>query len=60
MSDIVIAIVIIFLAIALCSTPSVKEGELATCTTKKLDNASFIVCTYKNKILYSGEVKDED
>lgn len=60
MSDIVIALVIIFLAFALCSASSVKEGELATCTTKKLDNSSLIVCTYKDKVLFNGEVKNED
>lgn len=34
--------------------------EQAICTTTRLTNSSFIVCTYKDKILYSGEIKDEN
>lgn len=39
---------------------SESRNEQVTCTIRNLTNSSFIVCTYKNKILYSGEVKDED
>lgn len=59
MSDLVTAIIIIFIAFALCSTASVvTEGEQPTCTKKKLDNSSLIVCTYKDKVLFNGEVNE--
>ena len=34
------------------------KSERATCTTKKLTNSSLIVCTYKNKVLFNGEVNE--
>lgn len=60
MSDLLfIALVLIIIAIALCSASSVvKEGDLASCTTKKLTNSSLIVCTYKDKVLFNGEIKN--
>lgn len=60
MSDLVKAIVIVFIAFALCSTASVvTEGEQPTCTMTKLTNSSHIICKYKDKVLFNGEIKNE-
>ena len=29
------------------------------CTVQELEKADLVVCTYKNKVLFNGEVKDE-
>lgn len=59
MSDLLTAMIIIFIAFALCSTASVvTEGEQPTCTITKLTNSSHIICKYKDKVLFNGEVDE--
>ena len=54
---IVLILVIIIIATAGIVTSETKSDQ-ATCTTKKLTNSNFIVCTYNNKVLFSGEVNE--
>lgn len=56
---ILFVLVVVIVAIVGIVTSAIK-GEQANCTTTRLTNSSFIVCTYKNKVLFNGEVKDED
>lgn len=56
--DSVFIIIICVIVVAVGVVAMHLKGDQATCTTTKLSSSSFVVCTYNDKILYSGEVKE--